>query len=785
MILPRSSITVSHPTRDPGWTTLWSPWMHLFFLVLLNLLALSGVSAQRVVTPLSDDWKFLKGEASLAADSSSWENIRVPHTWNALDGQSGPALVNEKPESEKEAEAAADARKAAKTNATDPRLSSGYDRGICWYEHCLDIPADWHGKKRVFARFGAAGTVARVYLNKTLLGEHRGGFTAFCFELPSSLIHYGVSNELRVQVDNSHREDLPPLSGDFNLDGGLYRKVELIVTGESCISPLDYASPGVYLTTKSLDAKQATVEVTTIVSNGKKAEDFSKRADKTPGAAGTENPSASAGQSLKSVVLTVRTELKDAGGHVVASLNSTNSVPNETSLPVSHKLTIADPHSWNGRPDPYLYTATVSLLRDGETIDQVSQPLGLRSVAITQDHGFLLNGKPYPVHGVNRHQDVRNKGWAISPEDEEKDAALMKEMGVTAVRNAHYPQSENWHLINDREGVLLWDEVSLVDTTRSSREFWRNSEEYLREMIHQLYNHPSIAWWGIFNELGNKEMPPSDEGLSRLQAVAKELDPDRLVVAASCHPNRSFNHVPEQIGLNAYPGWYNKTSPSSMADRIASFSKEVGKRIAVSEYGAGANIAHHAEGIPVQPLPGGPFHPEEWQAFVHEGEWGAMKDNPNLWGSFVWNMFDFACKRRDEGNTPSLNDKGLITHDRRIRKDAFFLYKANWNPEPMVHITASRMTPRKLAVTEVKVYSNCDEVTLSVNGQKIVSTHPDAIGVCRFRDVTLLPGRNLIEVTGTEGGTTVRDSCSWILETGVSATPPPQASTEFTGATGG
>ena len=202
-----------------------------------------------------------------------------------------------------------------------------------------------------------------------------------------------------------------------------------------------------------------------------------------------------------------------------------------------------------------------------------------------------------------------------------------------------------------------------------------------------------------------------------------------------------------------------------MADRIASFSKEVGKRIAISEYGAGANISHHAKGNLIEPKHKGAFHPEEWQAFVHEGDWGAIKDNPNLWGSFVWTMFDFACQGRHEGNTPALNDKGLVTHDRQFRKDAFFFYKANWNPEPMVHITSARMTPRKLAANnEVKIYSNCDDVTLQVNGKTVGTIRPDAFHICRFTGVLLIPGNNTVEATGHEERVSVTDSCSWRLD---------------------
>jgi len=743
----------------------------LLFAASLSLATTATTLAQREVMPLDQGWLFLKGGSDIFAPSALWEKVSVPHTWNALDAQSGPAEVSDKPETEADAKRLTEERNATEKVAQkeretkDPHLKNKYYQGDGWYEHAIQVPAEWKGEKRVFARFGAAGTVARTYINKTLLGEHRGGFTAFCYEL-TPYLKFGQTNELRVQVDNTHREDLPPLSGDFNVQGGLYRDAEIIVTDEFCISPLDDASPGVYLTTRSLNEKEAIVEIRTMVSDGHTAQmnvalEKARAAEKNhlPGAPKPETQQEAAAADS----VTVQCEVKDASGQVVASASTNQSVPPEETLAVVQNLPIPSPHRWNGRKDPYLYSITVSLISEGKTIDQVVQPLGLRTVAISQEKGFLLNGEPYPVYGVNRHQDLRNKGWALSPQDEERDASLMKEMGVTAVRNAHYPQSENWHRINDREGVLLWDEVSLVDTTRDTWEFWANSEVFLREMIHQLYNHPSIAWWGIFNELGQASMPPSDKGLQRLQSAAKEIDTSRLLVAASCHPNKSFNHVPEQIGLNLYPGWYQKVSEPTLADRVASFSKEVGKRIAVSEYGAGANISHHTEGTLIQPLPAGSFHPEEWQAFVHERDWKDIADNPNLWGSFVWNMFDFAYRARNEGNSPALNDKGLATHDRRFRKDAFFFYKANWNPDPMVYITSRRAVNRTLPTTDVKVYSNCPEVILSVNGKSLGVVKPDDLKIAHWSGITLQPGKNTIQVTAKSGEKPLEDSCVWTL----------------------
>jgi beta-galactosidase len=535
------------------------------------------------------------------------------------------------------------------------------------------------------------------------------------------------------------------------------------VTDNVCVSPLDYASAGIYLTTKSLEDAKAVVEVRSIISNGEKPEPASKSKDTTPGQETGMKPRNRPSRPAP-VRATIFTEIQDAAGHTVAKISTEQEIASEVSVTVRQLLDIPTPHRWQGRKDPYLYTATVRVQLADETVDQVTQSFGLRTVAITPEQGFLLNGKPYAVHGVNRHQDIRNKGWAISPEDEENDARFIKEMGANGVRNAHYPQSENWHAINDREGVLLWDELPLVNVTRDTRAFWQNSEEALREMVCQLYNHPSVAWWGIFNELGTRPMPPSDEKLAHLQAVAKEIDPNRLVVAASCHMQQSFNLLTEQMAFNAYPGWYHPSPPSEMKLNIEKRSAEAGKRIAISEYGAGANIAHHTEGAPVQSEPRGAFHPEEYQAFVHEEEWRAMRDNPLLWGTFIWNMFDFAKQGRKEGNILALNDKGMVTRDRRVKKDAFFFYKANWNPEPMLHITSRRLVSRIQPTTEVKVYSNCLEVELKVNGKSQGVVKPDDFRIARWPAVDLQPGMNTIEATTRSKGKSLSDSCKWVLE---------------------
>jgi beta-galactosidase len=551
---------------------------------------------------------------------------------------------------------------------------------------------------------------------------------------------------LRVQVDNSHQEDVPPLSGDFNVDGGIYRPVHLIVTDPICISPLNMASPGVYLTTKSLNSSDAQIEVKTLVSNG----------------------------AATPADLQVKTDIAAADGIILASATQPASVASGTTAEVLSTIHLPSPHLWNGRKDPYLYTATVSLVRGKEAIDSIDQPLGLRTVAISPTRGFLLNGRPYPIHGVNRHQDWGDQGWAATPADYDEDARLILDMGVTAIRLTHYPQSDYWHNLCDRNGLLLWNEVSLVNEIRDTPQFSANAEQQLRELILQRYNHPSAAFWGLFNELNLvKGSPPPDALLRRLKSVIQEVDPSRLIVCAIAIGHKSYNTIADHPCFNRYPGWYQKFG--MLESLIKEGAEEVGKPIGMSEYGAGANTAQHEEGPLTQPKPGGAFHPEEWQTHVHETDWAGMKDNPLIWGTFVWAMFDFQVAGRHEGSQPHLNDKGLVTQDRKIRKDSYYFYQANWTDKPMVHIASHRMTPRALAVTGVEVFSNCDKVELTVNGKSLGAAGPDNVKVFRWANVTLQPGRNVVQAIASSPGGQLTDTCNWVLDPASAPTPPPGA----------
>jgi len=691
-------------------------------LLLAGLLVGPLVFAQRQTTELSTDWRFVRRDVGAQAPvDAQWATVQVPHTWNAADAQNGLAA--------------------------DPGERDGYYRGAGWYERALPLPAMLTGK-RVFVRFEAVSTVADVYVNGHHLGQHRGAFGAFCFEI-TPYVCAGGPNTLRVRADNSRFPDVAPLQGDFSLFGGVYRPVTVLVTDAVCLSPLDYGSPGVELRVDRLDTAQAELTVGVRLSSG------------LPVATPVE----------------VEVAVADATGRVVVTQRQPVALAAAENTRVALRVVVPQPHRWQGRADPYLYAAQIRVLREGRVVDEMAQPLGLRTIAITQEQGVLLNGQPYPIHGVNRHQDRLDKGWALAPADHDEDFRLMVEMGVTAVRFAHYQQSEYVHQLCDRLGLLVWEEIPLVDRLSGLPQFAANARQQLTELILQNGNHPSVGFWGLFNELNAvwAEQPGPEPAalIAELRQYARQLDATRPLVAASWLREPSPLHtLPEWIAFNVYPGWYWGT-PEDFQPLVAQLSDSLGgQRLGISEYGAGASVRQHQEGVLTPPASTGTrFHPEEWQTELHERLWAQMRGNPRLWGTFIWNMFDFAVDKRDEGDTPGRNDKGLVTYDRQTRKEAFYFYQANWTEVPMVHVVARRLTPRRQARTEVKVYSNCAEVELFLNGQSLGAVRPDVVRIARWPSVTLRAGENVLRAVARGAGHEVTDHVQWILTPGVPAAP--------------
>lgn len=675
--------------------------LRLTFSALFAMAVSMQTLAQRENILINQDWNF---RFSHQVDKNSSRRVDLPHTWNAQDALSG------KPD---------------------------YKRGIGNYDKKLFIRSEWKGK-RLFLRFEGANCVSNVFINGKQIGEHRGGYGAFIFEITDK-VNYGKDNTVLVRVNNGEQLDVMPLVGDFNFYGGIYRDVHLLVTEDICISPLDYASPGVYLFQQHVGEKQAAVLARINLSNG------------------TEHPRQA----------TLRLQVKEGDKVVYQADKKVTVAPHTSVQPEEMSFTLLNPRLWNGREDPFMYQTVITLVKDGKEIDIVEQPLGLRYYATDADRGFFLNGKHLPLHGVCRHQEWAEVGNALRPMHHEEDTRLMLEMGVNAIRLAHYPQATYMYDLMDRNGIVTWAEIPFVGPGGYADKgfvdqpsFRKNGKEQLKEMIRQHFNHPSICFWGLFNELKENGDNPL-EYIKELNVLAHQEDPTRPTTSAS-NQGGAINFITDNIAWNRYDGWYGAT-PATLAswlDKTHQAHPEI--KIAISEYGAGASIYHQQDSL-VQTSPGSWWHPENWQTEYHIQNWKIISERPYVWGSFVWNMFDFGAAHRTEGDRPGINDKGLVTHDRKVKKDAFYFYKANWNPEPMVYIAGRRSVNRVKPVTEVQIFSNCAEVTLKVNGQIIKKMQPDGVKVCIFKDIRLKKGENNIEVSAKNGKRVITDACCWIL----------------------
>lgn len=675
--------------------------LRLTFSALFAMAVSMQTLAQRENILINQDRNF---RFSHQVDKNSSRRVDLPHTWNAQDALSG------KPD---------------------------YKRGIGNYDKKLFIRSEWKGK-RLFLRFEGANCVSNVFINGKQIGEHRGGYGAFIFEITDK-VNYGKDNTVLVRVNNGEQLDVMPLVGDFNFYGGIYRDVHLLVTEDICISPLDYASPGVYLFQQHVGEKQAAVLARINLSNG------------------TEHPRQA----------TLRLQVKEGDKVVYQADKKVTVAPHTSVQPEEMSFTLLNPRLWNGREDPFMYQTVITLVKDGKEIDKVEQPLGLRYYATDADRGFFLNGKHLPLHGVCRHQEWAEVGNALRPMHHEEDTRLMLEMGVNAIRLAHYPQATYMYDLMDRNGIVTWAEIPFVGPGGYADKgfvdqpsFRENGKEQLKEMIRQHFNHPSICFWGLFNELKENGDNPL-EYIKELNVLAHQEDPTRPTTSAS-NQGGAINFITDNIAWNRYDGWYGAT-PATLAswlDKTHQAHPEI--KIAISEYGAGASIYHQQDSL-VQTSPGSWWHPENWQTEYHIQNWKIISERPYVWGSFVWNMFDFGAAHRTEGDRPGINDKGLVTHDRKVKKDAFYFYKANWNPEPMVYIAGHRSVNRVKPVTEVQIFSNCAEVTLKVNGQIIKKMQPDGVKVCIFKDIRLKKGENNIEVSAKNGKRVITDACCWIL----------------------
>lgn len=724
-----------------------------FALALCGVASIATVYAQdrtapvvqgtgRSIVDLSADWRFRFGASDDASaqeglDDSSWEKVSVPHSWNRI-GSYGLAR--------------------------DPL--SNNKQGVAWYRLTLDAPVVRTGLgartgQRQYLDFGAVSKIADIWVNGDHVGQHKGAFSRFRFDVTD---HWkpGARNLIAVRADNSKPEigsstaQTIPLAGDFFVHGGIYRGVSLVTVDEASFDLLDHGGPGLYARTATVAPDKAEIAVLARLRN-----------------------SGSKSRSMQMV-----TTIRDVQGRQVAQSTQPAKLA-KGATEVKATLTVPSPHLWEGTADPYLYTVTAELVEAGRSVDRVTQPLGIRTFKVDADKGFFLNGRHLALHGVSRHQDRMGKGWGLSLEDHAEDMALIREMGGNTVRQAHYQHADEWSDEADRAGMAVWAELPYVTTPsleggEGTPELWANAEEQLRELIRQNYNHPSIMMWSVGNEVDSAKGFGVGKALMRPLALLKQLnalahaeDPSRPTTFADCCEDlgmmktagEKLAGTADLIGYNRYYGWYYpqplKAREQLGAEMDKFHAKHPGLPLSISEYGGGGAISQHSDDVTAGFLnfTGRP-QPEEFESFVHEANWPAIRDRPFIFASWAWNMFDFPSDLRGEGDSVDLNTKGLVTFDRKVKKDAFYYYKAQWNPEPMIHLTGKRYAARAYPTMEVKAYSNAAKASLTLNGKPLGEV-ACADSICLWPGVALIAGANRAVVTAAVDGKPVQDEAVW------------------------
>ena len=567
-----------------------------------------------------------------------------------------------------------------------------YWRGTCRYEKTFAMPEFDAETELVYLQFHGVNASAKVVLNGKEVCVHDGGYSTFRNDVTAILED---ENELVVYVDNSVNDKVYPQKADFTFYGGIYRDVELLTVSKAHFE-LDYfAGPGIKVTPE-VKGKDAEIRVETWTN--------------------TEG--------------NVKVTLTDAEGKAVAEGNGTDAV-----------LKVADVHLWDGVADPYLYTVKAELTVDGKVVDEVSTTCGVRYFSFDADKGFYLNGRPYNLHGVSRHQDFKGLGNAITKEHHDKDMELIREVGANTIRLAHYQHDQYFYDLCDKYGMVVWAEIPYISEHLANGN--ENTVSQMQELIIQNYNHPCIVTWGLSNEItisGRQYKKQMLENHKVLQKMVKEMDPTRvttLACYAMCPHWHPVAHISDIVAWNLYLGWY--VPGFFLNDWWIKLWRVLypNRCLGFSEYGAEGMPNLHA----AKPKRGD--NTEEYQNKYHEFMLECFKRHPYMWGNYVWNMFDFAADARNQGGEPGMNHKGLMTFDRKTKKDAFYLYKAYWNKkDKFVYLAGKRYEFRSAPKQTITVYSNLDEVSLYHNG-KLVGTKK---GKNVFKFDIILEDQNKLEV---------------------------------------
>ena len=624
------------------------------------------------------EWKFVKTAANAAdAYERQGEAVTLPHTWNAVDGQDG---------------------------------GNDYYRGTCWYtrefhmdEISKEIGMDnFADKKEVWLEFEGAAMSADVYLNGGHLAHHEGGYSTFRVNLTE---HMKEKNVLAVAVDNSDNDRVYPQKADFTFYGGLYRNVNLIIVPKAHFALGYEGGTGIRVTPEVTLAQEGESE-------GNRAK------------------------------VTVETWMEGTSDRkecrVEFELDGEKKEAFAKDGYAKVEFELENAHLWNGCEDPYLYTVTASLYTEGQEQDEISTRFGCRTMRFDSQEGFFLNGKSYPLRGVSRHQDRAGVGNALTFEMHREDLKLIMEIGANTIRLAHYQHSQYFYDLCDEAGMVVWAEIPYITLhMKNGRE---NTLSQMKELVVQNYNHPCIICWGLSNEITAAGGVTDDilENHRLLNDLCHELDHTRPTTMANVfmlETDSEILTIPDIGSYNLYFGWYlgDLDQNDSFFDEY--HTKYPDRCIGFSEYGADANPAFHSP----NPIQGD--YTESYQTVYHEHILDMIEKRPYLWATHVWNMFDFAADGRDEGGKHGVNQKGLVTMDRKLKKDAFYLYKAHWSNEPFVHICGRRYVDRAEETTEVKVYSNQPEVSLYVDG----SLFEKKEGKHCFRFMVSLKGEHQIQ----------------------------------------
>lgn len=679
--------------------------IYTYLLLIACLCNYSSLLHARETISFNQGWLFKKGPFSsepakvVSQWNSKWEEVEIPHTWNAKDMQ--------------------------------VKVNSFYE-GTGYYKKNYYADKSLQGK-RVFLRFEGVGTCTEVYVNGKLVGTHKGAYSAFATEIGTAL-KYGEDNEILVKTDNTARPDVIPVNHSlFGVYGGMYRPVWLIVTEQSNITVMDCASPGVYITQKNVSHQSADITVKVKLDNG----------------------------SLKPESLVLQNTIYTQEGKKVASDDQAIELTPQGTQSYCTTFKLKKPRLWQGRKDPYLYKVVSRLLADGKVIDEVTQPLGVRKYEIIAGKGFYLNGEKYPMYGVTRHQDWWGLGSALKNEQHDFDLATIMDVGATTVRFAHYQQSDYLYSRCDSLGLIIWAEIPFVNRVTGYEA--ENAQTQLRELIRQSFNHPSIYVWGLHNEV----YQPHEYTASLTQALhdlAKTEDPDRYTVSVNGygHAEHPVNQNADIQGMNRYFGWYEK-KVQDIKPWIENMEKEYPwQKLMLTEYGADANIEHQTEYLGDALNWTKPFYPETFQTKTHEYQWSVIAEHPSIIASYLWNTFDFAVPMWGRGGVPARNLKGLVTFDRKIKKDSYFWYKANWSKDPVLYLTQRRNTEREKKVTSVTIYSNIGTPKVYLNGQELNGIRKGYTDVHYvFDEVTLNNGKNTLTAIVRYKGKEYKDEIEW------------------------